>query len=79
VSQSKSEDNWVHEALKHSCEEFKLTTEEAREIKILRRKGFKEFADTYYDYLQLEKKEGSLNYTLKEFCKQKGVKYQLPE
>jgi hypothetical protein len=79
MSQSKSEDNWVKEALNDSCGEFKLTREEAREIKILRRKGFNEFADAYYDYLQLEKKEGSLDYTLKEFCEKKSIKYQLPE
>jgi hypothetical protein len=36
MSQSKSEDNWVHEVLNGSSEEFKLTTEEAREIKKLR-------------------------------------------
>jgi hypothetical protein len=79
MSQSKSEDNWMRDALKDSCEVFKLTTEEAREIKILRRKGFKEFADTYYDYLQLKKKEGLLDFTLKEFCEKKGVEYPLPE
>jgi hypothetical protein len=79
MSQSKSEDNWMHDALKDSCEVFKLTTEEARGIKMLKRKGFKEFAEAYYDYLQLEKKEGSLDYTLKEFCGKKGVEYPLPE
>ncbi len=79
MSQSKSEDSWVQDALNNSCEAFKLTTEEAREIKILRRKGFKAFAETYYDYLQLGKKEGPLDYTLKEFCEKRGVKYPLPE
>ena len=79
MSQSKSEDNWVKDALDDSCEEFKLTTEEAREIKILKRKGLQEFAETYYDYLQLKKKEGSFDYTLKEFCKKKGFEYPLPE
>lgn len=77
MSQSRSEDNWVQDALKNSCDVFKLTIEEAREIKILRRKGLKEFADIYYDYLQLEKKEGQLDYTLKEFCEKKAVKYPL--
>jgi hypothetical protein len=79
VSQSKSEDSWVQDALNDSCEAFKLTTEEARKIKILKRKGFKEFADAYYDYLQLGKKGGSLDYTLKEFCEKKDVEYPLPE
>jgi len=79
MSQSKSEDNWVQDALKDSCEVLKLTTEEAREIKMLRRKGFKEFANAYYDYLQLEKKEGVLDYTLKEYCEKKGIKYRLSD
>ena len=73
MSQSKAEDNWLQDSLNESTSEvFQMTREEVREIKILRRKGLKDFADTYYEYLQLEKKEGSLGYTLKEFCK-KGV------
>ena len=76
MSQSKSDDNWVQNALDDSCEAFQLTREEVREMKMLRRKGFNAFADAYYDYLQLEKKEGSLDYTLKEFCEKKGIKYR---
>ena len=79
MSQSKSDDNWVQEAMGDSCETFRLTKEEIRKMKMLRRKGFKVFADAYYDYLQLEKKEGSLDYTLKEFCDKKGIKYPLPK
>jgi len=80
VSQSKSDDNWMQEALDDSTTEtFQMTREEVREMKKLRRKGFKAFADAYYDYLQLEKKEGSLDYTLKEFCDKKGIKYPLPK
>ena len=80
VSQSKSEDNWLQDSLNESTSEvFQTTREEAREIKILKRKGFKDFVDAYYEYLQLEKKEGSLNYTLKEFCEKKGVKYRFPK
>jgi hypothetical protein len=79
LSQSKSDDNWVQDALSNSSEAFKMTREEVREMKKLRRKGFKTFADAYYDYLQLEKKEGPLDYTLKEFCEKKGIKYPLPE
>ena len=71
MSQSKSDDNWVQDALDDSCEAFQLTREEVREMKMLRRKGFNAFADAYYDYLKLEKKEGSLDYTLEEFCKKK--------
>ena len=72
VSQSKSEDNWLQDSLNESTSEvFQMTREEVREIKILKRKGFKDFADAYYEYLQLEKKEGSLDYTLKEFCEKK--------
>ena len=57
VSQSKSEDNWLQDSLNESTSEvFQMTREEIREIKILRRKGLKDFADTYYEYLQLEKK-----------------------
>jgi hypothetical protein len=41
-----------------------MTREEVREIKILKRKGFKDFADAYYEYLQLGKK---------------GVKYRFPK
>ena len=48
----------MQEALDDSREAFQMTREEVRQIKILRRKGFKEFADAYYDYLQREKKEG---------------------
>ncbi len=80
MSQSKSEDNWTHDALDDSTSEaFKMTKEEVREIKKLKRKGFKDFADAYYEYLQLEKQEGSLDYTLKEFCEIKGVKYRSPK
>lgn len=80
MSQSKSEDNWLKDALDDSTSEaFKMTKEEVREIKKLKRKGFKDFADAYYEYLQLEKKEGSLEYTLQEFCEIKGVKYQSPK
>ena len=79
LSQSKSEDNWLQDSLNESTSEvFQMTREEVREIKILKRKGFKDFADAYYEYLQLEKKEGSLDYTLKEFCEKKGIKYPLP-
>ncbi len=80
MSQSKSDDNWMQEALDDSTTEtFQMTREEVREMKKLRRRGFKAFADAYYDYLQLEKKEGSLDYTLQEFCEIKGVKYQSPK
>jgi len=79
VSQSKSDDNWVQDALDDSCEAFQLTREEVREMKMLRRKGFNAFADAYYDYLKLEKKEGSLDYTLEEFCKKKGIEYRFPK
>ena len=57
MSQSKSEDNWLQDSLNESTSEvFQMTREEVREIKILKRKGFKDFADAYYEYLQLEKK-----------------------
>ncbi|MBW1869388.1 MAG: hypothetical protein JRI73_08855 [Deltaproteobacteria bacterium] len=62
-----------------TSEAFRMTNEEVREIKKLKRKGFKDFADAYYEYLQLGKKEGSLDYTLQEFCEIKGVKYQSPK
>ena len=58
MSQSKSEDNWLQDSLNESTSEvFQMTREEVREIKILSRKGLKDFADTYYEYLQLEKKK----------------------
>jgi hypothetical protein len=78
LSQSKSEDNWALEILKDAAasETFKLTREEAREIKKLKRNGFKDFANAYCEYLQLEKQEGSLDYSLKEFCESKGVQYR---
>ena len=79
MRQSKSDDNWVQDALDDSCEAFQLTREEVREMKMLRRKGFNAFADAYYDYLKLEKKEGSLDYTLEEFCKKKGIEYRFPK
>ncbi len=80
MSQSKSDDNWMQDALDDSTtEEFPMTSEEVREWKKYRRRGYKAFADAYYDYLQLEKKEGSLDYTLKEFCEIKGVKYRSPK
>jgi len=78
VSQSKSDDNWIQEALDNSInDEIKITFEEVREIKKLRRRGFNEIADAYYNYLQLGKKEGTLTFTLKEFCQNKGIKYPL--
>ena len=81
MSQSKSEDNWALEVLKDAAasETFKPTREEAREIKILKRKGFNDFADAWYEYLQLEKKEGPLDTSLKEFCEIKGVQYRFPK
>ncbi len=80
MSQSKSEDNWTHDALDDSTSEaFKMTKEEVREIKKLKLKGFKDFAEAYYEYLQLEKKESSLDYTLKDFCEKKGIKYRFPK
>ena len=79
MSQSKSDDNWVQDTLDDFCEAFQLTREEAREMKMLRRKGFNAFADAYYDYLKLEKKEGSLDYTLEEFCKKHGIEYRFPK
>ena len=57
MSQSKSDDNWIQDALDDSCEKFEMTTEEVREMKILRRKGFNEFAEIYNDYLQMKKKK----------------------
>ena len=53
-----------------------MTREELRDMKMLRRKGFNEFAEVYCDYIQLGKKEGSLNYTLKELCAKKNIKYR---
>ncbi len=79
MSQSKSEDNWLQDSLNESTSEvFQTTREEVREIKMLKLKGFKDFADAYYEYLQLEKKESSLDYTLKDFCEKKGIKYRFP-
>jgi len=70
----------MQEALDDStAKALRMTREETREIKKLRRRGFKAFADTYYEYLQQEKIEGPLDYTLKEYCEKKGVKYQLPK
>ena len=80
MSQSKSEDNWLQDALDDSTSEtFKMTKEEVREIKKLKRKGLKDFAEVYYEFLKREKQEGSLDYTLKEFCETKGVKYRSPK
>jgi len=80
LSQSKSEDNWLLDSLKESTSEvFKTTREEVREIKILRRKGFKDFVETYKEYLQPKKQQGSLDYTLKEFCETKGIIYRFPK
>jgi hypothetical protein len=77
LSQSKSEDSWLQEAWGESTSEpVQLTRKEAREIKILRRKGYKDFADAHCEYLQLKRKECSLEYTLKEFCEKKGIKYR---
>ncbi len=80
MSQSKSEDNWFQEALSESTSEvFQTTREEVRELKILRRKGFKDFVAAYHEYVQLKKEAGSLDYTLKEFCEKKGVIYRFPK
>ena len=74
MSQSKSEDNWLQEAWGESTSEsVQLTREETREIKMLRRKGYKEFTDAYCEHLQRKKEEGSLDYTLKEFCEKKEL------
>ena len=80
MSQSKSEDNWLQEAWGESTSEsVQLTREETREIKMLRRKGYKDFTDAYCEHLQRKKEEGSLDYTLKEFCEKKGIKYRFPK
>ncbi len=80
MSQSKSEDNWLQDALGDSTSKaFKMTKEEVRKIKLLKRKGFKDFADAYYEYLQLKKQKDALDYTLKEYCEKKGVKYRSPK
>ena len=78
MSQSKSEDNWALEVLKEAAasETFKPSREQAREIRKLKRMGFKDFADVYVEYLQLEKQKGSLDYSLEEFCEIKGVQYR---
>jgi len=80
LSQSKSEDNWLQEAMNESTSlVFPTTREEVRELKILRRKGYKDFVNAYHEYLQLKKEEGSLDYTLKEFCEKKGITYRFPK
>ena len=71
MSQSKSDDNWMQDALGDSFKKLEMTREELRDVKMLRRKGFNEFAEVYCNYIQLEKEEGSLNYTLKELCAKK--------
>ena len=77
MSQSKSEDNWLQESMNESTSEiFQTTREEVREIKILRRKGYKDFVDAYHEYRQLKNEEGPLDYSLKEFCEKKGIKYR---
>lgn len=76
MSQSKSEDNWVQDVVDATSETFKPTREEAREIRKLQRMGFRDFADAYYEYLQLEKQEGALDYSLQEFCEIKEVPYR---
>ena len=53
MSQSKSDDNWVQDALDDSCEAFQLIGEEVREMKMLRRKGFNVFADTYLSLIHI--------------------------
>jgi len=75
LSQSKSEDNWLQESMNESTV-FRTTREEVREIKILRRKGYKDFVDAYHEYCQLKNEEGPLDYTLKEFCEKKGITYR---
>ena len=80
MSQSKSEDNWLQESMNESTSEiFQTTRDEVREIKILRRKGYKDFVDAYHEYRQLKNEEGPLDYSLKECCEKKGIKYQLPK
>jgi len=76
VSQSKSEDNWAQEVMDAVNETFKPTREQAREIRKLKRMGFKDFADVYVEYLQLENQQGPLDYSLKEYCGIKGVPFR---
>ena len=79
MSQSKSEDNWAQEVLDAATEIFKPTREQAREIRKLKRNGFKDFADAYCEYLHLEQQKGPLGYSLKEFCETRGVQYRFPK
>ena len=76
MSQSKSEDNWAQEILNAASETFKQSREQAREIRKLKRMGFNDFAEVYAEYLQLEQREGPLDYSLKEYCESKGVQYR---
>ncbi len=76
MSQSKSEDNWAQEVLDAATETFKPTREQAREIRKLKRMGFNDFADAYYEYLRLEQQEGPLDCSLEEFCETKGIQYR---
>ncbi len=80
MSQSKSEDNWLQEAMNESTSlVFPTIREEVRKLKILRRKGFKDFVNAYNEYVQLKNQEGSLDYSLKEFCEKQGVTYRFPK
>ena len=80
MSQSKSEDNWLNEAMSESSSlVFPTNREEVRELKILRRKGYKDFVGAYHEYVKLKNEEGPLNYTLKEFCEKKGITYRFPK
>ncbi|MEK9629925.1 MAG: hypothetical protein VW455_13010 [Nitrospinota bacterium] len=80
MSQSKSEDNWLQDALNESASVmFPTKREEIRELKILRRKGYKDFVGAYHEYVQLKNQEGSLGFTLKEFFEKKGITYRFPK
>ena len=72
MSQSKSEDNWVKDALdQYEMDTFGITKKDIKE----RDDYFKLVADTHREFIELEKNDQSFNMSLEEYFAKKGVEF----
>ena len=72
MSQSKSEDNWVKDALdQYEMDTFGITKKDINK----RDDYFKLVADTHKEFIELEKNDKSFNMSLEEYFEKKGVEF----
>ena len=72
MSQSKSDDNWVKDALdQYEMNKFGITKKDINK----RDDYFKLVADTHKEFIELEKNDKSFNMSLEEYFEKKGVEF----